>query len=100
MNKIIPEITRIKYRQKKDLFAVKSVGGRGGGGGGGTNYISIGRTVPTKGVLFSVCLERGGRWGGGGGGGEEGCAIVKKWKGFKFKYTCLERVSCLSRKGW
>ena len=27
--------------------------------GGGTHCISMGWDVPTKGVLFSVCLERG-----------------------------------------
>ena len=31
----------------------------GGDGGGGTHYISMGRDVLKKGVLFSVCLERG-----------------------------------------
>ena len=31
----------------------------GGGGGRVALYISMGRGVPTKGILFSVCLERG-----------------------------------------
>ena len=61
----------------------------GGGGGGGTQYVTMGREVPTKGVLFSECLERGcftvkHREGGGGGR--------------RCPYTCLEKGSCLSGK--
>ena len=62
---------------------------RGPGGGvwgGGNHYISMGKDVLTKGVLFSESV-----WNGGI------CHCQKSGKGFK--YTCLERGSCLSGKG-
>ena len=53
---------------------------------GGTHCISMGRDVLTKGVLFLVSV-----WNG----------VVFHWKksGKGFKYTFLERGSCLSGKG-
>ena len=53
------------------------------GRGGDTHYISMGRDVLTKEVLFGVCLERGG-------------VFHCKTSGNGFKYNCLERGPCLS----
>ena len=70
-------------------------GGGGGRGGGREGALTISLGNPIKGVLFSVCLDR---WGGGGAGA--GVFPCKK-SGKRFKYTCLERGSCLSvEKGW
>ena len=55
-------------------------------GGGGTHYISMGRDVPTKGVLFSVS-------------GTKVCFIVKNL-GRDSNILVWKRGSCLSEKGW
>ena len=57
----------------------------GGGGGGCTHYISMGCADKRDLILFSIC------WNGG--------MFSCKKSGKEFKYTCLERGSCLSRKG-
>ena len=53
-----------------------------GGGGRCALNISMGRYVPRKGVLFSVCLVRG--------------VFLCKRSGKGFKCTYLESGSCLS----
>ena len=53
---------------------------------GAHHYISMGRDVPTKGVLFSESV-----WNGD--------VLHCKKPGKGFKYTCLERDSCLFGNG-
>ena len=57
-----------------------------GMGWGGTHYISMGRDVRTKGILFSESV-----W--------NGVVFHCKTYGKGFKYTCLERGSCPSGNG-
>ena len=56
--------------------------GEWGSGGAGTHFISMGRDVLTKGVYFQFVWN--------------GVVFHCKKSGKGFKYTCLDRGSCLS----